>query len=265
MTQIATFNGTAGRQKIRISKATMGLQIRRTGPLSVTKNGLALGFPELVAAEITHPSRKRADGGDQLPLGMIALWGQYLRGPIAERQNGDQYTAEVNYWLNQSSAIEVTSEDQFVVTIDPVAGHTYEVYAPESPVLYPGASSFYNYEVQRMASDLRTKTLYTADAVGLIIPNNPGYIERLTLTLNLPGGGQDDIEVEMRELLSQAQRANPFVSVLNNALASTVAFTEDANFILLSLNMVASVELHNVLGAEYDYMLVRVVDRNTLG
>ncbi|RYE91487.1 MAG: hypothetical protein EOO37_00145 [Cytophagaceae bacterium] len=264
MTLISQFAGSAGKQQIRLTKAVQVLTIRRTGPLSITLAGLAAGLPELVGAEITNPSRRRADGGSDLPLGMIGFFGQYLRGPIVETFREGKYTAEVNYWLNQSSPIELTSEDQFFVTIQPHAASTYEVYAPEQ-VLIPGESSkFYNQETERILASDREKVLYTSDHCALLIPRTAD-IERVNITIALPGMAPKELPLTIAELLTQAQRANPFVSAAQIGEGTKFAFTQDADYICLSLNYTPQVEIRTKLGAVVDYMLVKVVDRNSLG
>jgi hypothetical protein len=263
---LTQFAGNAGRQKIRIVNPVMGLTIRRTGSVSITRVGLAAGLPEVLAMEITHPSRRRADGGDRLPAGMVALWGQFLRGPITETlAEGNVITTEFNYFLNEKSALELTSEDQCYVVIEPAAGFTYEIHAPESPVVAPYGQSIYNYELQRVPSDLREKVIYTSGCAGLILPNNPALFERFEVVVNLGDGGQDELPLSLADLRTQSQRANPFVSVLDTSTDTDVALTQSADYLLLSLNMVASVKIYNKLGAEFDFMLIRVLDRNSLG
>lgn len=275
MSLISKFRAVDGQPvPVRLTKPVQQLTIRRSlsiaHALSVTSNGLSLALPETVTMEITHPSRKRVDGGTVVPLAMVALWSQYLRGPIAESQTGAGdaavVTSEVHYFLNQSSPIELSSEDQFFVTLAGlVGGADYEVYAPEQPILVPNHTKFYNYELVRILASDREKTLMTANHVGLMIPNAPEKISEVRITYLLQGGGQKEEVYTLRELLSQAQQANPFVSVLNTPGGTRFSLSQDANYILLSLNFVPQVEIHTVLGQEVDYMLVKVLDRNDLG
>lgn len=269
MSLISQFTAKAGEKKqLRLTKPVQQLTIRRTVPmaLALATAGLDDAFPERLAAEITHPSRKRADGGSDLPLGLLAMWGQYLTGPITETVTGTgdlaQVTVEVTYFLNQSSPVELTSEDQFFVNFEGlVNGAAYEVWAPEQPVFYPAASCYYNYEVERILASDREKVLYTADAVGLLIPNRPDKIKEVRVSYLVDGRNVECVH-DLRELLIQAQRKNPFISVLNSASGpSRFSYTSDAAYILLSLNFVPQVEIHTALGQEVDYMLVKVLDR----
>jgi hypothetical protein len=257
--------------QVRLTKPVQQLTLRRTAivALALATAGLDDAFPERIAAEITHPSRKRVDGGSDLPLGLLAMWGQYLTGPITETVigSGDQarVTTEVTYFLNQSSPIDLTSEDQFFVKFEGlITGADYEVYAPEQPVLYPAATCFYNYEMERILASDREKSLSTADCCGLIIPNSPDKIKEVRMTYLVDGRLVENV-YPLRELLIQAQRKNPFVGVLNSATGATrFSFTSDAAYILLALNFVPQVEIHTALGQEVDYMLVKVLDRNNL-
>jgi hypothetical protein len=270
MSLLQKFTAGAGQTtSTRITKPVQQLTIRRTAivALALATAGLADAFPERVSMEITHPTRKRVDGGTDLPLGMVAMWGQYLRGPITEIVvgSGDQarVTTEVTYFLNQSSPIDLTSEDQFFVKLAGlVQGADYEVWAPEQPVLYPAAMSYYNYELERILASDREKVVYTGDCVGLIIPNEPAKIKEVLITYQMGDGTTKEERYALRELLIQAQRQNPFIAVQNAASgASRLSFTSEADYILLSLNFVPQVEILTELGQEVDYMLVKVLDR----
>ena len=273
MTLVSQFVGSAVPVPIRLSKPVKMLTIRRLSSVSLTLAGLDAGLPEIISMEITHPSRKRAEGATDFPLSMLAMWGQYLQGPIIERElaaggeGGLQYQTEVHYFLNQSSSIEVTSEDQFFANIKgQVPGATYEVYAPETPIMMPNQTKFYNYEQVRILGSDREKRIAVADCVGMFIPNAPDAITEVRITYDLGGGQTKECVYTIRELLSQAQQANPVVAALTRINGfQSAAFTQDANYILLSLNFVPTVEIHTVIGQEVDYALVKVIDRNDLG
>jgi hypothetical protein len=283
--QFTVTNETETTQTFRVQKSAQELQFNRTGPIAILTMGMALGLPEKISTEITHPVRKRKTQADLIPLSHIAAWAQFGRGPIVETaaatgladpdfgipNSGStaQILTQTRYYLNASGPIEIDQEDQFTVKLSGlVIGCTYRIDAPEMPVIPAYSQQFYKYEESLILGTDREKSIFTAGCVGLIIPNNPLAIERVVMTIQVDETTTKDCTWSLAELLAVQADANPQVAVMNytsnRANARSTAFVQagTSDLLVISLNHVRNVEIHNFLGQQVNYTLVSVADRS---
>jgi hypothetical protein len=278
----------ATERTFRVTKSVQHLLMRRTGTLAILAAGLLLGLPEKVSAEISHPVRKRVVGCDRIPLSHIAAFNQFGRGPIVEtapaagladalfgsiREGANasqQITTEVHYYISQDGPLEILSDDDFSITLTGlVVGATYTIFAPEQPVMPASASSYTNYERSLVLAGETQKDVYTADCIGMILPNRPDVLERLVMTFNMDGSSEKESEYPLDELLAVQADANPFVTVMNytspnvNARSSVSTSSGNADLLIMKFQHVNRIELHTVLGQQLEYTLVRNLDRNS--
>lgn len=270
----------------RIQKSAQHLLIKRIASLSIIAAGLLLGLPEKVSAEVSHPARKRFVQGDRVPLSHTSAWAQFGRGPVVEiapatslADSGfgevrigvaNSITTTVHYYLNQSGAVELVSDDQFTITItNLVPGAHYVISAPEMPVLPMTANKLYKYDTSLILANDREKELFVAGFAGLILPNNPAAIERVTFTIVVDDQGtQKEESYPLDELLAVQADANPVVVTMNYtspnvAARSTVNMTSiTSDLLVISLNNCTKVDVQTVLGQEVMYTLIKVADRS---
>lgn len=276
---------------IRIQKSAQHLIIGRTSTLAIIALGLALGLPETLTAEISHPVRKRVELFDRVPLSVPAIWAQYGRGPIAEFANFSASTAanfgtvavlgaeaaanvrvEACVFLNDLGPLELLSDDQFTLTIkNLVPGAIYDISAPEMPILPAYSQQYYKYEQSLILENDRDRKIFVKGVDGLILPNlADDVITRLKIEWLVDGltGETREEELSMHELLTSQESANPSFNCIHYRSAKPAEVDTDfapsrfSDYLLLDTKSMISVTLYKALGKLITYTTVQVADRN---
>jgi hypothetical protein len=263
---------------LRLEKAVQHLDVERISPLSVVSSNIAMGFPEVFSAEITHPVRDRVRPSNDVELAPIALWAQHGRGPITETikiSTGEDGFApgtlvvvtKFKIYLNDAGPIEVLADDHFTVKItETVNNATYNIYAPEQPLVLSEANKYYEYETALILATDRERRISTLGKLAIILPNNAG-IKRVITRSKAADGSRSEEELTVYELMRVQAEVNPYIA---SADISGTTFDDrrtlalhsgDGDLFLMMFHDVESIQLDVELGTELKYTLISLLDR----
>jgi hypothetical protein len=286
------FTATATQRdfSFRIEKALQHIDVQRISGTSVTRAGLIDGLPEIISAEITHPTRSRVRNANDTPLSHMALWAQHARGPISEAYDGGvglaEYDTRFKYYLNDNGPVEILADDHFVVKFEGcIVGATYRIYGPEQQVVALEANRYFSYETAVILASDRERNLSAQGKQGIILPNDLSAIERVVLRVADADGNVAETELDLFELMAVQADTNPFTSVLYDLAnldqirsqqaqgemlpgsssglvrTSVLAPSTYADLFLIMFTGVQSIQIDTVLGHEVKYTIIGLADR----
>jgi hypothetical protein len=269
----------------RVEKSVQHLRFVRHSGFSIATLGLLAGLPERVTVEITHPTRRRIQGGQGVSMAHYAAWAQYGRGAIVETfvgnaqdfisfnmgvlpEGSQAVKTEFNIFLNDGGPIELLADDQCMVTVRGLLAGKYEVYNPNQPVIPPNAQEYLSMERALILEDTLSKPLVCAGYQGIILPNDPSAIEAIIIDYNMGEGRTEQSEYTLDELMDAQDDVNPHFSEFHYdafGIVDDISLLRpagQADLLVLDFKHITNLEIKSVLGRRVEYTMARVADRN---
>ncbi len=246
-------------KRFRIDQNSQKLMIRRSyvNPLGVV--GILTSFPERITLEIQGLGSSRLSQAERIPLGKMAVWGQFGEGVIAETIKADNSISQNLPIVLASIGVNLAAGDNSSILIENCfPGMTYEVYALQTPTV---GNLVYEYLEQSVLAGDKHRKVDVSSALGGVLP--VAGLQKLVVTYG--GGAQCEYlpeelqfinaEANDIEMLSRRIQANGGFDVYN------VTGSMSSEAIVLKFGAITAIEVYTD-GALYEYVTIGEIDRN---